>query len=233
MNAGPAPDRLARLREWAQGGNPAQTNDDGGCPWCGNLDPEGNAHDLAIELLDEIERLQADTKHCPPACASHGEHYWVAEILIGPLPPDAGRVNEGPIGKLFEDVADLAMSRQPLGCDVSMSAGVTSADAIGLVESEAVASETIHQCPPSGSTTMPCCGRTPFEVPSTDRMCTDPEQVTCAKPTVFVTSGDMSVELPVSPDKVVDLMAALEQSVTAAKDARARRTQPTERREEL
>jgi hypothetical protein len=53
------PDRLVRLRVWAQGGNPAETNDDGGCPWCGNLEPDGNAHDLALELLDEIERLRA------------------------------------------------------------------------------------------------------------------------------------------------------------------------------
>lgn len=30
--------------------------------------------------------------------------------------------------------------------------------------------ETTHMCPPKGSGTMPCCGRTPFEVPDTDRM---------------------------------------------------------------
>lgn len=31
----------------------------------------------------------------------------------------------------------------------------------------------IHQCPPRGSGVMPCCGRTPFEVPRTDRMTID------------------------------------------------------------
>ncbi len=46
------------------------------------------------------------------------------------------------------------------------------------------------------------------------------------EPTVTVVSGDMAVELPGPPDKVVDLMAALEQSVAAAKEARSRRTQP-------
>lgn len=37
----------------------------------------------------------------------------------------------------------------------------------------------VHACPPDGSSTMPCCGRTPFEVPPTDRMTVQPELVTC------------------------------------------------------
>lgn len=39
--------------------------------------------------------------------------------------------------------------------------------------------ETIHKCPPLGSGIMPCCGKTPFEVPRTDRMTLDRTQVTC------------------------------------------------------
>jgi hypothetical protein len=47
------------------------------------------------------------------------------------------------------------------------------------------------------------------------------------EPVTTVTSGDMAVELPgIEPDKVVDLMEALEQSVAAAKDARTRHPQP-------
>ena len=39
--------------------------------------------------------------------------------------------------------------------------------------------ERTHQCPPNGgSGLMPCCGRTPFEVPRTDRMTVD-GVVTC------------------------------------------------------
>jgi len=38
--------------------------------------------------------------------------------------------------------------------------------------------EPVHACPPPDSGIMPCCGRTPFEVPSTDRM-TSTEPVTC------------------------------------------------------
>jgi hypothetical protein len=44
----------------------------------------------------------------------------------------------------------------------------------------------IHACPPDGSGLTPCCGKTPFELPATDRMTSDPEQVTCS-PTSGVT----------------------------------------------
>jgi hypothetical protein len=55
------PERMARLRVWAQGGNPDEPVDGlvGGCPWCGDNGPDGAAHDLALELLDEIDRLRA------------------------------------------------------------------------------------------------------------------------------------------------------------------------------
>lgn len=40
-------------------------------------------------------------------------------------------------------------------------------------------SETTHACPPEGSGVTPCCDRTPFELPMTDRMTLDPSLVTC------------------------------------------------------
>lgn len=67
------PERLARLRTWAAR-HDANRPDilvvhayDGACPWCRSdrLQPghdgyfDGNAHDLALELLDEIDRLRA------------------------------------------------------------------------------------------------------------------------------------------------------------------------------
>jgi hypothetical protein len=39
--------------------------------------------------------------------------------------------------------------------------------------------ETVHACPPDGAITTPCCGRTPFELPRTDRVTTEAGQVTC------------------------------------------------------
>jgi hypothetical protein len=42
-------------------------------------------------------------------------------------------------------------------------------------------SETTHLCPPGDSALMPCCNRSPFEVPRTDRMTVDRSLVTCRK----------------------------------------------------
>lgn len=53
------------------------------------------------------------------------------------------------------------------------------------------AKETVvHACPPDDSGLMPCCKRPPFEARRTDRMTTDPTQVTCqtAPPTEDGTS---------------------------------------------
>jgi hypothetical protein len=40
-------------------------------------------------------------------------------------------------------------------------------------------SSVTHQCPPDGSGAMPCCDRTPFEVPDTDCLTSDEGVVTC------------------------------------------------------
>lgn len=37
----------------------------------------------------------------------------------------------------------------------------------------------VHRCPPAGSGEMPCCGRTPIEVPLHHRLTLDPGLVTC------------------------------------------------------
>jgi predicted transcriptional regulator len=39
--------------------------------------------------------------------------------------------------------------------------------------------EVVHQCPPSGTGVMPCCGKTPSEVPLIDRMTGFESMVTC------------------------------------------------------
>jgi hypothetical protein len=40
-------------------------------------------------------------------------------------------------------------------------------------------SEIVHHCPLDGCGVTPCCGMTPFELPRTDRMTSDPSLVTC------------------------------------------------------
>jgi hypothetical protein len=39
--------------------------------------------------------------------------------------------------------------------------------------------EVVHGCPPGGSGLTPCCGRTPFELPPTDRITSDPTHISC------------------------------------------------------
>lgn len=41
--------------------------------------------------------------------------------------------------------------------------------------------ETIHRCPWPDSGITPCCGKTPFELPTTDRLTLQDELVTCGK----------------------------------------------------
>ncbi|CAD5999368.1 hypothetical protein [Agreia sp. COWG] len=43
----------------------------------------------------------------------------------------------------------------------------------------ALAEAVIHECPTNGSSAMPCCGLLPFEVPTTDRITVNADQVTC------------------------------------------------------
>lgn len=48
----------------------------------------------------------------------------------------------------------------------------------GLIEET---HEVTHRCPPDGSGIMPCCGRTGFEVPPSDRITVHPTLVTCGR----------------------------------------------------
>ena len=43
--------------------------------------------------------------------------------------------------------------------------------------------EVIHRCPPEGSGVMPCCDRTPLQVPPWHRLTLDPSLVTCKEST--------------------------------------------------
>jgi hypothetical protein len=40
--------------------------------------------------------------------------------------------------------------------------------------------EVVHLCPPGDEGWTPCCDRTPFELPKSDRMTLDPTLVTCS-----------------------------------------------------
>lgn len=59
--------------------------------------------------------------------------------------------------------------------------------------------ETTHRVPPDGGSGLtPCCGKTPFELPRTDRIASDPARVTCGNgrpvagvpPVIFLPAPD-------------------------------------------
>ncbi len=50
----------------------------------------------------------------------------------------------------------------------------------GMEENE-ILREVTHACPADGSQVTPCCGRTPFDLPRTDRLTLDPRLVTCGE----------------------------------------------------
>lgn len=70
------------------------------------------------------------------------------------------------------------------------------------------ASETTHRCPEGSEAAMPCCGRTPFEVPWTDRLTEDPESVTCG--ISASTAANAGEELIMSEDALRDRITMLE-----------------------
>lgn len=55
--------------------------------------------------------------------------------------------------------------------------------------------ETTHRCPPAGSNVMPCCDRTPFEVPERHRLAVDDAYVTCGRPFVVADVSRAAVEV--------------------------------------
>jgi hypothetical protein len=63
--------------------------------------------------------------------------------------------------------------------------GPTDAATLLAILHEPPVTETVHACPPDGSGLMPCCGRTPFEVPK-ERITIYPRLVTCAAPSPAV-----------------------------------------------
>jgi hypothetical protein len=58
---------------------------------------------------------------------------------------------------------------------------VVAAYRLELKAQQGDAPSTVHGCPPDGSGLTPCCGRTPFELPRTDRISSE-ATVTCTGP---------------------------------------------------
>lgn len=53
------------------------------------------------------------------------------------------------------------------------------AEGLAVRERADIVTEPVHACPEDGSGVTPCCDRTPFELPATDRMTHIPALATC------------------------------------------------------
>lgn len=63
--------------------------------------------------------------------------------------------------------------------------------------------ETVHRCPPGDAPVTPCCGRSPFELPDTDRMTEQAHLVTCqlwADPSVSVLDDLRALQVSVQQE---------------------------------
>jgi len=65
--------------------------------------------------------------------------------------------------------------------------------------------EVVHACPPHGAAMTPCCARTPFELPRTDRMTLDPGAVTCTPTSPPPLPLDWAHVVTVKPGDVIVL----------------------------
>jgi hypothetical protein len=67
----------------------------------------------------------------------------------------------------------------------------------------ACATPTVHAGPPDGSAVTPCCGRSPFELPRSDRMTYELALVTCTTETSATGPASLLSAAPSQPPRVV------------------------------
>jgi len=94
-------------------------------------------------------------------------------VRLEVLNPDGGRTVTTAV-----DHKDLAWSGSLGRLIDSVVRGVRSQLALPVGELTELGGAVVHRCPPGDAALMPCCGRTPFEVPG-DRMTTSLALVTC------------------------------------------------------
>jgi hypothetical protein len=87
-------------------------------------------------------------------------------------------------GRMDAAAAALGITEETAGITASLR------DAVG-----ASPSGVTHRCPPDGSGTMPCCDRTPFEVPETDHITSDASLVTCPSPDAVTSTHRALIDL--------------------------------------
>jgi hypothetical protein len=79
--------------------------------------------------------------------------------------------------KLAVDLTDVRAAMESVGRALAvLSTEFERLSALVIGEEDSI----VHACPPDGSGLMPCCGRSPIDVPLTERISMDGTAITCA-----------------------------------------------------
>jgi hypothetical protein len=98
-----------------------------------------------------------------------------ADAVLAVLPAPADRA------AILREAADVAarFNSDCQNCAVELEVATKLRRMADEAQQPETQADAVHACPPDGSGITPCCGRTPFELPRTDRMSADPTLVTC------------------------------------------------------
>lgn len=143
---------------------------------------------IVAAVAEKHHPMRRMLTHGPVVCVDDG-HEWPCPTTHALVYPDPKPELKSPgllnVLGIPEDVqrevdakhsADLARIRESERRAVAETRDVI----IGLTPvAKSEPDDVVRRCPPEGSGLTPCCGRTPFELPLTDRMTLDPTLVTC------------------------------------------------------
>jgi hypothetical protein len=105
------------------------------------------------------------------------------DTISVPLPeveqePEPEQVSDAErLEKLAVDLGDVRAAMESVGRALAvLSTEFERLSTLVIGEEDTI----VHACPPEGSGLMPCCGRSPIDVPLTERISMDGTAVTCA-----------------------------------------------------
>jgi hypothetical protein len=145
----------------------------------------------ALDVMTELRRLAAETPGPETQGDAHpAEHTWAAE-LRDPLVEEWAPGTRYVVRERAVDALAHARRLAPTWTDgTPTERRLVRATTTYTVEPETGAAvETVHGCPPDGSGLTPCCGRTPFELPLTDRISSEAPVTCTTAPAVVAKPG--------------------------------------------
>jgi hypothetical protein len=131
--------------------------------------------DLAADALADAEGWQWAPGYDKAQSPTYQHYLRQADAVLAVLPEPAARA------VILREAADIAdrFNSDCQNCAVELEVATKLRRMADEAQQPETQAEVVHACPPDGSGLTPCCGRTPFELPRTDRMSADPTLVTC------------------------------------------------------